>query len=210
MKRHIFKLCSFLLLGAIVNVAVAWVFVAAPVEDTPYDGLTPDEVALWNRYAPKNYAQRPDETLVSCKNIAFEWSKMYADNNDGEDNHQEFAATEYGTFLWAGWPAKSLFGYHFICQRNNVIEDEVSHGILSLRGLNTAGRVHWYPAQPLCRGFLVDTIFYAALLWMLFAAPFHFRRHRRIKRGLCPACGYPIGSNEVCTECGAPLPVPPL
>jgi hypothetical protein len=25
----------------------------------------------------------------------------------------------------------------------------------------------------------------------------------RIKRGLCPACAYPVGSSSVCTECGA-------
>ena len=30
-------------------------------------------------------------------------------------------------------------------------------------------------------------------------------RDRRIKRGLCPACAYPVGTNDVCTECGKPV-----
>jgi hypothetical protein len=31
------------------------------------------------------------------------------------------------------------------------------------------------------------------------------RRRRRIKRGLCPVCAYPIRDSDVCTECGAPV-----
>ncbi len=29
---------------------------------------------------------------------------------------------------------------------------------------------------------------------------------RRIKRGLCPKCAFPVGTNQVCTECGAAVP----
>jgi hypothetical protein len=50
--------------------------------------------------------------------------------------------------------------------------------------------------------FTINTIFYAAILWLLFAAPGRVRRWRRIKRGLCPRCAYPQGASEVCTECG--------
>ena len=59
--------------------------------------------------------------------------------------------------------------------------------------------------MPTWPGFAINTIFYAAMLWLLFAAPFQFRRYRRIKRGLCPACAYPVGSSGVCTECGKPV-----
>jgi hypothetical protein len=54
-------------------------------------------------------------------------------------------------------------------------------------------------------------VFYAAILWLLFAAPFALRRRRRIKRGLCPKCAYPVGESPVCTECGAAVkPAPRL
>ena len=55
------------------------------------------------------------------------------------------------------------------------------------------------------RGFAIDTLFYAVILWLLFAGPFAFRRWRRIKRGLCPACAYPVGASDLCTECGKPV-----
>ena len=53
-------------------------------------------------------------------------------------------------------------------------------------------------------GFAINTLLYAALLWLLFAAPFQLRRWRRMKRGLCPKCAYDLrgGSHQACPECG--------
>jgi predicted amidophosphoribosyltransferase len=51
----------------------------------------------------------------------------------------------------------------------------------------------------------INTLFYAAILWLLFAAPFALLRWRRIKRGLCPACAYPVGTRDLCSECGTPV-----
>ena len=59
------------------------------------------------------------------------------------------------------------------------------------------------PLRPIWPGFAINTVFYAVGLWGLFAAPFALRRWRRIKRGLCPKCAYPVGTSDVCTECGA-------
>jgi len=63
-------------------------------------------------------------------------------------------------------------------------------------------RERFLPFLPIWPGFAINTIFYAAIVWIIFVAPFALRRFRRIKRGLCPACAYPIGSSAVCTECG--------
>jgi hypothetical protein len=59
------------------------------------------------------------------------------------------------------------------------------------------------PSQPITGGFAINTIFYAAILWLLFFAPASVRRMIRRRRGLCPACAYPVGTSPVCTECGA-------
>jgi hypothetical protein len=64
------------------------------------------------------------------------------------------------------------------------------------------------PLVPIWPGFAINTVFYAGVLWLLFAAPFALRRWRRINRGLCPKCAYPVGASEVCTECGAAIPSP--
>lgn len=60
------------------------------------------------------------------------------------------------------------------------------------------------PIDPIWVGFIGNTLFYASILWLIFALKPLFRRHR-LKRGLCPACAYPIGVSPVCTECGQPV-----
>jgi hypothetical protein len=62
------------------------------------------------------------------------------------------------------------------------------------------------PLRPIWLGFAVNTIFYAAILWLLIPGPFALRRLIRRRRGLCPKCAYPMGDSEVCTECGRELP----
>src|SRR5881394_1692644 len=59
------------------------------------------------------------------------------------------------------------------------------------------------PLHPIWPSFAINTMFYAAILWLLIAAPGKILRRIRARRGQCPACAYPVGTNEVCTECGA-------
>jgi hypothetical protein len=66
--------------------------------------------------------------------------------------------------------------------------------------------------RPASAGFVINTFFYAAILWLPFAALGTFRRRRRIKRGLCPGCGYDLrgrgGHQNLCPECGAAVAMP--
>jgi hypothetical protein len=58
------------------------------------------------------------------------------------------------------------------------------------------------PLRPIWPGFAINTLFYAAILWLLFFAPGMVRRRLRIRRDLCLKCAYPRGTSECCTECG--------
>jgi len=60
------------------------------------------------------------------------------------------------------------------------------------------------PIRPIWPGFAVNTLLYAALLWLLMPGPFVLRRHIRVKCGRCPKCGYDLrGKHDVgCPECG--------
>ena len=60
--------------------------------------------------------------------------------------------------------------------------------------------------RPIWPGFAVNTLFYAAVLWLLIPGPFVLRRFIRVKHGLCPKCAYPMAESSVCTECGKALP----
>lgn len=71
-------------------------------------------------------------------------------------------------------------------------------------GLDTEN-LRLFPLRPIPLGFVINTIFYATTLRLLFAAPGLVRRRRSIRRGLCAHCAYPVGSSPICTECGKPI-----
>jgi hypothetical protein len=67
-------------------------------------------------------------------------------------------------------------------------------------------RARALPFEPMWLGFIINTLIYAALIGFLFFGSIRLRRWRRLRRGLCPRCTYPIGVSPVCTECGLTLP----
>jgi hypothetical protein len=113
----------------------------------------------------------------------------------------------------AGWPMLSLFGEEWAHWDQSSAPLRPMAVISALRAPASVPYVKPWPARllllrPIFPGFAINTVFYAAICWLLFAAPFAVRRRRRVKRGLCPACAYPVGNSEICTECGALLPLP--
>jgi hypothetical protein len=139
---------GFLLLGAIVNVAVAW---AVP------------EI-FWEKRTYTTYM--PDGTSFSEERVV-------------EDAR--------------GWPMRSF------ASKFPEPGGTYSRTIYNIHGIE----ISHHPIWP---GFAINTVFYAVILWGLFAAPFALRRWRRMRRGLCPACAYPVGDSPVCTECGKAVP----
>ena len=84
-------------------------------------------------------------------------------------------------------------------------------GLDAPRGLKpNIFRVNRFPLEPIWLGFTADTLFYAAILGGLVLALGRARTRLRLRRGLCPACGYDLAGNTtgVCPECGAPAPRP--
>ncbi len=67
-----------------------------------------------------------------------------------------------------------------------------------------APQLRWV-LRPIWPGLIVNTLFYATVLWLLICGPFVLRRFIRVRRGLCPACAYPRGESDVCSECGLAL-----
>ncbi|MCI0363209.1 MAG: hypothetical protein L0219_04960 [Phycisphaerales bacterium] len=67
----------------------------------------------------------------------------------------------------------------------------------------TSMRVPAIPYRPIWVGLSVNWLFFAILLWLGFVAVTSARRWRRMRRGLCARCGYPVGESATCSECGA-------
>ena len=96
--------------------------------------------------------------------------------------------------------------YSLACGISATPNGRIDHDTIPLSGwkLNRFGPQDTLPLRPLWPGFAINTIFYAAILWLLFVAPFALRRSQRIKRGLCPKCAYDLrgGNHSACPECG--------
>ena len=77
-----------------------------------------------------------------------------------------------------------------------VVKDQTVGGPFSARVI---------PLKPIPVGIVVDTLFYAAILWLLTLGLFAARRIIRRKRGHCIKCGYDLrgAEHEVCPECGS-------
>ncbi len=110
-----------------------------------------------------------------------------------------------------GWPAISL--WYMVDETeepDSVSRKWPAHGAFP-------AEVHWIPTErpwfhpprplplrPASRGFAINTVFYAVILWLLTLGPFTARRMIRRKRGHCIKCGYDLrgAEHEACPECG--------
>ena len=63
----------------------------------------------------------------------------------------------------------------------------------------------WLPLQPLMPGFLLNSLFFALVLWPITLAPDAIRKALRRAGGQCPGCGCPIGVDSICEQCGQEL-----
>jgi len=125
----------------------------------------------------------------------------------------------------AGWPLSSLAGERWqaaspVTHLQQAVDAVAPRAATSAPGpeavhvaafpiqRTTAGGTQYRlaPLRPIWPGFTINTILYAAVLWLLICGPFVLRRVIRTRRDLCPACSYPRGESYLCSECGKPLP----
>jgi len=106
-----------------------------------------------------------------------------------------------------GWPLRSMLSRCRTLGAGNGPFRLESGMLLDCRQTPRGWLFRILPLQPLWPGFLVNTMFCAAILWLLIPGPFMLRRLIRIKRGRCPQCGYDLrgaipGAGAGCPECG--------
>ncbi len=220
MKRCLTKLVVFLLLGAIVNVGVAWGITAL----TTWPGWPQEPVLLtqieWPRPVPQHWPSLAD----SLQGQVFGWSLhqylagvVEETPIDGLLLVNEQFVINVGS---VGWPCLALqweLWLDHVLPRGRTVEGSYQAAgqpadtwWLSGIGLPFEkfgfGLRSWkrLPVRPIWPGFAINTIFYAAILWMMWLSPFVVRRVIRRKRGHCLKCGYDLrgAAHEVCPECG--------
>lgn len=201
-----------LITGAVVNIAVAWA------------------CAAW--CAPGAVVSR--FTVHQASQAGFRGRTSFHVFGHSRINHGTFVSPYddvTGTFdisVWvfdgkehsetqAGWPMRSLrcrnfgevemitttFASAVMKTGLNLIDGGLQLSPFPSGGQSTRWRA--LPLEPIWAGFVVNTIIHAAFVGLLLAAPLKLRRVRRRRRGLCERCAYPIGTSDVCTECGTTI-----
>ena len=217
MKRRLTKLVVFLLLGAIVNLAVAWGFVlGVPLANRPGD-------FQFTRNLPGKEEQRytqgmPGRTRINWITYEIEEVEGYFDASVVWAYSVRTDDARSGSYELAGWPLRGLACFN---TSSWMILRPGGWGITNAYGRSKAhfgnGEIDgglrleaeiiiWraLPYRPIWPGFAINTIFYAIILWLLTLGPFTARRMIRRKRGLCIKCGYDLRSDfeQGCPECG--------
>ena len=211
--RFLTRVIVFLLLGAIVNVAVAWGLARWAV---PTNGreLTPTESERCFGSRGMIYRILTINPGLERQGVGFRSLFVVG---QGELRTRDGSHPPSDLMLYAfesGWPCNSQAAeWRWIGPINSPLTRTLQGGLVTPLTDLPSSRLPWVtlnlpfvlPWRPIWPGFAINTLFYAVVLWGLLAAPFALRRRRRIKRGLCAKCAYPVGTSDVCTECGQPV-----
>ena len=217
MKRRLLIVAAFVLAGAVVNVAVAWVITAVTTwPGWPSAGVVLTHDVEWPRSVPDHWSKRAS----TAQGQVFGWRLDQYQGNALEERNGEHWITEHFliNITRVGWPCYALQSEIWY---DRVPADAVGtpahfrfdgqlrrtlwlHGIPLPSARFGFGLQSWktLPVRPIWPGCAVNTLYYAAVLWLLICGPFVVRRFVRRRRRLCAACGYPIGESGVCSECG--------
>lgn len=201
----IVRVCVLLLIGAVITVAAAW----APAvwwfsQSSDWIGTprtpTEEQVRWWRStislpaYPTPTGAREPDAIAIGFDRV---------------DLHADSARELVTASRWrSGLPMRSMMHYTWSISPGSAgaladtYESEKWNTKFAL--VRHRGPIV-LPVVPRWIGFVVDTLFYAALAAAILAAWRWMIRRGRLKRGLCPVCKYPIGSSAVCSECGEEL-----
>ena len=220
MKRWIFTILLFLLLGAIVNVAVAWACCAVCDERWMPEGVSGGVLNVDLPEPVWDHCRRPEldwtcshrRLSLSRLPVAVHGTSFQADADDGR-------WWAWCTLYASGWPLPSMAGELWEWRRwspdgKRCVEFGLDREWLFLPPservavspmFGRRGTVHPIPLRPLWYGFVIDTATYAVILWLLLRGAHDLRRFVRRRRGLCPNCCYDLRgapSGGGCPECG--------
>jgi len=230
MKR-IIRISLCLVLGVVTTVAVAWAMARWSVsteritEDMwPYP---PTEIASDEYIALAKYGVRPNEGRKFAKSSVEGWGyrrETYWEITGPLFDPAQRGGGMSGGFSWvaathvSGWPCRALR-----CDERVDRASERQSGLTYRERYQlfggfdvidhlpepTPGFEPWpierpIPVRPILPGFIVNTLFYAAIWFGVLFVPGIAKRAIRRKRGRCVKCGYDLRGDVAagCPECG--------
>ena len=210
----------FTLAGSATTVAVAWA--CAMWADIPSDDLgrilyrpgeqLPQEVPNWADDLPEGFPEGPGWTKIYRRGVGVRYVELRS--HSPRDLAKADVEFYYVHVVYAGWPFDALRARAWTIDavRGGFWAPPAPpklDGALVVDSHDAAAPFYnmerLLPFDVEWLGFVVNTIFYGGILYLLVRRPEAIRRFFRIRREACAACGYPIGSSAVCTECGVEL-----
>jgi hypothetical protein len=208
-RKIITRLLVFLLLGAVINTAVAWLCTLRCDLSRVMITRIGDDQAIAAMPVRSNSAVAPLIGVTGqCASVpGVSMYSLYAFHREAVGEWPIRYANQLNV-VQAGWPLRSMQGWWgFGRTPREMGRHGLWHPVWFDRYRRVPGSATDLPTLPRWPGFAINTMLYAALLWLSVAVPRSVRRWLRVKEGLCPVCRYPIGSSPVCTECGRPVKV---
>jgi hypothetical protein len=218
MRRRVLIFALFLLLGAAINVAVAWSCAAW----LPHPSIRDDFSIISGSLNARGFlarrgvlAQKPCQVDGMYRSLGRTVIDVH--NAIDEQSFQEW----FGSVEESGVPLRALRAGHGLAHTASSTEGGSAKqwACISAIGVGDGADKSLIPYDVLLPldviwpGFAINTLFYAAIAWLLIRGPFALRRLMRAKRGRCAACGYDLrGQTNIngidaktarCPECGA-------
>ncbi len=225
-RRLVVRATICLLLGAIINVLVAWWFVllpqfAAPPTTHLGPGLYVYErestrVWVWKRTGCILLNEFP-KLVTNLGGAPFsksEWQAILPPSSryqGGSPLGHEEHDLERGSETTAGWPFYSLesFVHRTTDFSQSPPQSEYRSGTFELpREILPRSWGTEVPVRPIWTGFAINSLLYATAVCLLAMIPPRIRRHLRRRAGRCPNCNYDLRATTTgaCPECGAAIP----
>jgi hypothetical protein len=221
--RRVRGIVLWLVLGASVNIAIAWCVTALTAWPGGFASLEWDEEEMkWPRTVPERWP--PPDDLVRYRSLGWSLDRHVAIVPVGDEGEEGGIPLQYMIeAVRVGWPFRGL-------RWERWVDGEPTQRVSGAAGASPPSRtdkagpgawrsgipLDWptfgfvpgagkrLPICPVWVGFITNTLLYAIVLWLLVRIPRVVRVLIRIFRGRCPQCGYDLrGRLEGgCPECG--------
>lgn len=204
-----------LLLGVLLNIAVAWglaAFVGVP--PPPARQIPAEKPLSWPGRVPQGWPP-PKEVYIGrwwcCTTVHAlgHTVRRLEDTNPTTKASEEMLSCNLYISRW-GWPMRSL-EIQWPHSQNMLVsiwlfkkptEAALRTGLpVSTSITRSPERTH-LPLMPVWPGFFVNSLLYSAIACALLCGPGMARRLRRRRRGWCISCGYDLAGLPKCPECG--------
>jgi len=233
MKRRAFKYLprgmALLLIGAIINVILAWVCALwsdrAVVIENGVPSRTSGLPSVWSKDIFTSSDRKFLADIGSLANVeecqfrttfgldrraflpAVNWNFIGFQTQTALLRHLTPLPEAMETK--SGWPLLSMRAWQWLNSANPAGQpfSYDSPLVITIGSATTypipARRV--LPIRVIWLGFVVNAAIFGAAVWCLLFGIQFIRRSIRAGWNCCSECGYPIGTSAVCTECGSPI-----